>query len=80
MTDIIDQAQENDELFSQNALTAHLNKSKIATPPKRRFTMTKRKCKDCDTPIPAKRLKANPAATRCVVCQTLAERSGFEDE
>jgi hypothetical protein len=41
MTDVIDQAQEYDELFRRNALTAHLNKSKMAMPPKRRPARTK---------------------------------------
>lgn len=76
--DIFDQAQERDALFRENALKNQLAKTRpIVTPCAK---VTKRNCADCDTPIPAKRLKANPAATRCVVCQTLAERSGFEDE
>lgn len=32
-------------------------------------------CEDCDEPIPAKRRKAYPQATRCVGCQTEYERS-----
>jgi phage/conjugal plasmid C-4 type zinc finger TraR family protein len=74
MADVIDQAQEYDELFRRNALTAHLNKSKMAMPPKRRPARTKRECADCGVSIPVKRLKANPAATRCVACQILVEQ------
>lgn len=31
-------------------------------------------CDDCGKPIPEKRLEAAPWATRCVVCQSAAER------
>jgi phage/conjugal plasmid C-4 type zinc finger TraR family protein len=31
-------------------------------------------CDDCDDVIPEERLQAVPGATRCVLCQTLAER------
>lgn len=74
MGDIIDKAQENDELFRQVSLETQLRKSKISMPHKARLAMTTENCEDCDEPIPAKRLKANPAATRCVECQTKYER------
>lgn len=32
-------------------------------------------CADCATDIPFTRLQANPAATRCIACQSLYERS-----
>lgn len=30
-------------------------------------------CQDCDQEIPARRLQVIPSATRCVVCQQIAE-------
>jgi DnaK suppressor protein len=33
------------------------------------------RCSDCDEPIDAQRLLAQPAALRCLRCQTAAERS-----
>jgi phage/conjugal plasmid C-4 type zinc finger TraR family protein len=79
MSDIIDQAQECDEIFRQSSLQNHF-KNKIATPPESRLAMTNRECEDCGEPIPPKRLKVNPEATRCVTCQTLAEKNGRMDE
>ncbi|MRR15685.1 MAG: TraR/DksA family transcriptional regulator [Deltaproteobacteria bacterium] len=32
-----------------------------------------RECDDCGKPIPIARMKANPSATRCIKCQTIAE-------
>ena len=32
-------------------------------------------CIECDEPIPAARRRANPAAVRCIGCQTEFERS-----
>jgi phage/conjugal plasmid C-4 type zinc finger TraR family protein len=32
-------------------------------------------CEDCGAAIPAARLVANPAATRCVACQSLHEKT-----
>jgi len=31
-------------------------------------------CLDCEEPIPEKRLKAHPAAVRCITCQNRKER------
>ncbi|MGD0278104.1 MAG: TraR/DksA family transcriptional regulator [Smithella sp.] len=77
MGDIIDQAQQSDELFRANALGKLLSRKQHA--PLIRI-QKKRNCEDCGESIPAKRLKANPAATRCVTCQTLAEKRGHDDE
>lgn len=30
-------------------------------------------CEDCGAPIPARRLQLSPEATRCVICQRVAE-------
>ncbi|MGZ8217546.1 TraR/DksA family transcriptional regulator [Methylomagnum sp.] len=32
-------------------------------------------CRDCEQPIPLARLEANPAAERCIACQTDLERA-----
>ncbi len=32
-------------------------------------------CVDCEAPIPVARLKANPAAIRCIACQEVHERT-----
>ncbi len=31
-------------------------------------------CRDCEEPIPAERIRANPQAARCVACQARKER------
>jgi DnaK suppressor protein len=77
MADIIDRAQANEDLFRREALQKHFGKRTRHTPG---CAVIEKDCLDCGEPIPAKRLKANPQATRCVTCQTLAERRGFEDE
>jgi len=90
MSDIIDKAQENDELFRRVSLEKHFAGRETARSGNTPYTAaniveiirrpSRIKCETCDEPIPAKRLKANPQATRCVECQTLAEKRGFEDE
>lgn len=80
--DIIDQAKERDELYRQSSLYNHFaGRSPSPRPsPFQGEGVTKRDCEDCGVPIPIKRLRANPGATRCIDCQVLAERRGFEDE
>jgi DnaK suppressor protein len=78
MGDIIDKTQENDELFRQVSLDKHF--ARCRTGLQTRQNGQKQECADCGEPIPAKRLKANPRATRCVTCQTLAENKGRMDE
>ncbi|MFA5423053.1 MAG: TraR/DksA family transcriptional regulator [Phycisphaerae bacterium] len=76
MGDIIDKAQENEELFRRNALKNHFaGKSSSSL---KRTGKLKRKCKGCGEPIPKERLKANPEATRCVKCQENVEKNGEE--
>ncbi|MFA6290216.1 MAG: TraR/DksA family transcriptional regulator [Victivallales bacterium] len=79
MSDIIDQAQENDELFRRVSLEKHFARHTPGSAASGNAVKII-DCADCNEPIPAKRLKANPQATRCVECQTLAEKRGFEDE
>jgi phage/conjugal plasmid C-4 type zinc finger TraR family protein len=69
MGDIIDKAQQNDELFRQASLEKHFAKTRTGVLP---YAPTN--CADCGKPIPAKRLKAEPQATRCVDCQGKYER------
>jgi len=70
MPDIFDQAQERDELFRGNALKEHFAKRRS------RLHGSDGICADCGEAIPKKRLKVNPAATRCVECQKKYERKG----
>ncbi|ESP62817.1 hypothetical protein SMITH_198 [Smithella sp. ME-1] len=74
--DALDDAQQATEVYDQAALRNHQARASVAPLP----VTGERYCIKCGEPIPKKRLKANPAARRCVECQTLAERSGFEDE
>jgi DnaK suppressor protein len=74
--DIFDQAQENDELFRENSLKEHFKKSPSPLPSPLKGEGKKRDCLDCGEAIPKKRLKVNPAATRCVECQKKYERKG----
>jgi DnaK suppressor protein len=70
--DIFDRAQEQDEFFRQKALDKHFagrNSARSENTP-----YEDRDCLDCGETIPAKRLEANPIATRCVPCQTKYER------
>ncbi len=79
MPDEIDQAQENEELFRQEALHRHfagiqntegiqgLHPQEGAGPSPRRF------CEDCGKLIPPARLKVMPEAVRCIQCQTKKE-------
>ena len=74
MGDIIDQAQENDELFRRVSLDKHFSQQPNTGAIR---VLRPTNCADCGEPIPAKRLKANPQATRCVECQTEYERTGL---
>jgi DnaK suppressor protein len=74
MGDIIDKAQQNEELFRNNALRKHFA-GRSPSPVKGKGVKA-RKCIGCGEPIPEKRLKANPAARRCIDCQELVEKNG----
>ena len=72
MPDEMDRAQAASEVYENAAMRSHFScKPKIAS------IVTARDCEDCGNPIPAARLKANPAALRCVPCQTKFERGGY---
>jgi phage/conjugal plasmid C-4 type zinc finger TraR family protein len=72
----MDRVQKVNEAYEDAAFKNHFARAKSATPP---LPVGERLCRDCDKPIPKARLKANPAATRCIACQTLAEKDGEDD-
>lgn len=81
--DEIDLAQQNDELFRQQALMAHFRSrsadlgSMLACGEAKsvgRLRPTRGMCCDCGDDIGAARLGANPDAVRCLECQTKKER------
>jgi DnaK suppressor protein len=74
MGDIIDKAQQNEELFRNNALRKHF--AGRSPSPLKGEGVTKRKCRGCGELIPEKRLKANPEAVRCIECQEKVEKNG----
>ncbi|MBF0802940.1 MULTISPECIES: TraR/DksA family transcriptional regulator [unclassified Neisseria] len=65
MTDIIDQASENEALFLAEALSKHR--------PSENTGKSNYECDDCGDPIPEERRKAVPGCTRCVYCQEYFE-------
>ncbi len=67
--DDADRAQRLEELQRESALAAH--GAPAETPRTHHGT---RMCLDCDEPIEAPRLAANPQAVRCVDCQRRHER------
>ena len=81
--DDADLAQENQEIYRTQALRVHFEKR---NPPVSPFAKGeendeplwneegKRICRDCETRIPQKRLKAIPDALRCIECQIKHER------
>lgn len=77
--DEADYGQQNDEFFRQQALRVHFRRSGFngdALPPLRGHDAAScpRECLDCGDEIGKARMKANPAATRCVECQEKKER------
>lgn len=84
MADIFDRAQEINELFRENALNNQRAKAaRLGIAPYKKHVgivprTIRKDCSDCGEPIPAKRLKANPQATRCVECQEKYERKGSD--
>jgi len=71
--DEIDIAQQNDELFRQNALINHFrrrNQVSQEAPPE----SAHRCCRDCGEEIEPERLEAVPGAARCIECQGRFER------
>jgi RNA polymerase-binding transcription factor DksA len=82
--DDIDLAQQNDELFRRQALTAHFNRRSSeygsilacgeAVSVGRLKPCMSGLCRDCGDEIEPARLAARPDAVRCIDCQTDAER------
>lgn len=70
MPDIVDRAQEHIER-EQEAMLARLRQSHAPPPVALNH---KRACCDCGCDIPPARLRANPAATRCIECETDEEQ------
>lgn len=69
--DIADIANDRAEFFRNNALNA----AKQNDPAEPALYIDGEKCCiDCEMPIPAKRLVANPDAVRCIACQEAEER------
>ena len=87
MTDIIDQAGENEALHLAVSMRRHEERRRLererAADRLHATAVARHKrprpagpdlCIDCDAPIPAARRRALPNADRCVGCQTVAER------
>ena len=69
--DVIDDANARADLFRKNALNAIRQNEMCESS---LYIDGIRCCLDCEEPISAKRLKANPDAVRCVICQTRREK------
>lgn len=71
MTDTGDEAQALDEFFRETAL-----RRRIPEPLDRREQLGQAAghCLSCGDEIPSERLRANPAALRCIDCQAETER------
>lgn len=62
MSDVADRAHDTEELLRGLALRQHFSQAK---PPAGNGI-----CTDCNGPIPAARLAAQPNAQRCISCET----------
>lgn len=67
MADLVDEAQERQQLFTDAALARVRRPLVCEGEPK------PRDCADCGDPIDKKRLEAVRDATRCVPCQVLRD-------
>lgn len=72
MSDIVDRAQEREQVNLHRALRSHAERAAVRAAPL--VVDGKRVCTDCFDPLTKKRLKANPDAVRCVDCQELKEK------
>jgi len=68
--DEIDVGNQHAEFFRKNAINA----ARCGTQGIALYIAGEKCCIDCEKPIPAKRLIANPGAIRCVKCQAEKER------
>lgn len=74
MADELDRAQAASEVYERAAMQAHKAAGVARHAP---GCARQEACLDCGKPIPLARLKAYPAATRCVPCQEINERGGL---
>jgi len=70
--DELDRAQAAAEVYEEAALRTHFNKKKREPAPEVNAG-GKRRCIICKEFIPRARLKANPQAIRCILCQLIHE-------
>lgn len=81
MGDVLGRAQAVSEVYQDAAMRAFRARTACTGCNKtRRPTLTAYVCEGCGRIIPPARMKANPAATRCVPCQEKYERGGGLDE
>lgn len=74
MTDVVDRAQEREQVNLARALERRVEAATVREQP---FEIEgTRVCLDCFEPLTKKRLKAKPDAVRCVECQELKEKQG----
>ncbi len=84
--DEIDLAQQNDELFRRAALAEHFRRcseefgamlacGEMKSVGKLKPAQRRIMCLDCGDEIEPARRRANPAAVRCVECQSKKERN-----
>lgn len=67
MTDVIDKAQEQQELALRAQLSAQVGKSRQAGP-------SRHTCEECDEPIPEQRRRSLQGVALCVDCATRQEQ------
>ncbi|MCE2594421.1 TraR/DksA C4-type zinc finger protein [Motilimonas cestriensis] len=72
MTDIADKASEHESQWLARSLAAQQAKAMQGHRPDD-ASEGERLCIDCGEVIPAKRIKANPCALRCIDCQSIKE-------
>ena len=65
----MDDADRADSLI-EDAMQIGINKIRVSMPTGTSAT----ECEDCEEPIPDLRRNASPGCTKCITCQTLAER------
>ena len=70
MSDVFDKAQELEESFREKAIAHQLNRAQ-ENPDEDEFG--NRYCLSCGGIVPPERVKAHPAAVRCVSCQSRKE-------
>lgn len=72
MTDIIDQANQQNEVW----LASHLAAQRAHKSEAVKIIANQHVCIDCDNPINPERVEKMPDAPRCIDCQTIFEHKG----